>query len=378
MNSNFSPGICQSGIVTKNSIHIESLGRFQFCKKCNEKLVCNYMRSVYVFFYLVLAKQLESASFCLKIQLHTFRRIKFVRLFLPLFFVLFLLPSVAFAGPLDDSNTAIDAKMEALTPLERLPPKIQKIQTELPVWIQNADNIDTATALSQRMQEYPRAKNFEEAAKTADSILKIMDESAQAAAPHIPEETRRKLVHGVGSSFLVFVDKIQEELKVTKEQKEKLDQYLGKLLPDAMQLLQKIKGLTPRERETYHQKTREEMAAVLQEILNDRQRKRLRQVELQREGLFGEGWNWKDLQVTDEERKQFVAEIQQTQKNNETLMEEIRNGANPNEIRPKVLKNREELEGRLEALLTNAQKKQWKEMLGKPIELGVLFDLSSH
>jgi hypothetical protein len=191
------------------------------------------MPSEYVFIYLVLAKRIESASFYRKIQLHTFRRIKFVRLSLPPFFVLFLLPSMAFAGPLGDSKTAIDAKMEALTLLEGVPPKIQKIQTELPAWIQNADNKDTATALTQRMQEYPSAKNFEETAKTTDSILKIMDESAQAAAPYIPEETRRKLVHGLGSSFLVFVDKIQEELKVTKEQKEKLDQYLGKLLPDA-------------------------------------------------------------------------------------------------------------------------------------------------
>ena len=39
-----------------------------------------------------------------------------------------------------------------------------------------------------------------------------------------------------------------------------------------------------------------------------------------------------------------------------------------------MLKNREDLEGKLEALLTDAQKKQWKEMLGQPVDLGVLFD----
>jgi len=35
---------------------------------------------------------------------------------------------------------------------------------------------------------------------------------------------------------------------------------------------------------------------------------------------------------------------------------------------------REELQGKLEAILTDAQKKQWKAMLGKPVDLSVLFD----
>jgi hypothetical protein len=34
------------------------------------------------------------------------------------------------------------------------------------------------------------------------------------------------------------------------------------------------------------------------------------------------------------------------------------------------MENPREHEGRIEALLTNAQKKQWKEMLGKPLDLG--------
>ena len=33
------------------------------------------------------------------------------------------------------------------------------------------------------------------------------------------------------------------------------------------------------------------------------------------------------------------------------------------------MKIRKEHEGKIEALLTDAQKKQWKEMLGKPLDL---------
>ena len=56
------------------------------------------------------------------------------------------------------------------------------------------------------------------------------------------------------------------------------------------------------------------------------------------------------------------------------LMEEVRKGGNPDEIRPKVLKLRDDLEGKLEALLTEDQKKQWKEMLGEPVDVSLLFD----
>ena len=65
---------------------------------------------------------------------------------------------------------------------------------------------------------------------------------------------------------------------------------------------------------------------------------------------------------------------QETQNKTMALMEEIRKGANPDEIRPKALQLRLDLEFKLEALLTDAQKKQWNEMLGKPVDLGVLFD----
>ena len=58
---------------------------------------------------------------------------------------------------------------------ERLPPKIQKIQKELPAWIQKTGNKEAA-ALMQKMAEQMKAKNFEEVEKTADSILKMMGE----------------------------------------------------------------------------------------------------------------------------------------------------------------------------------------------------------
>jgi hypothetical protein len=265
---------------------------------------------------------------------------------------------------------------------DRLPPKIHQIQRELPAWMQKAENNEKAAeaaALMQKMQEQIKAKNFDEVEKTADSILKMMGASAPAgardtpktetAAQDITEEVREKLAHNIGCSFLLFRTKVMGELKVTAEQKEKLDQHLRTLLPEAMQVLQKSNG----ERGKYNQKAHEETAAALKEILNEGQRTRLHQLELQKEMLFGPAWNMKELLITDEERKQFMAPIQETQQKTQGLMAEIHKGASPDVIRPKAFQLRLDLEAQLEALLTDAQKKQWKEMLGEPVDPGVLY-----
>ena len=55
-----------------------------------------------------------------------------------------------------------------------LPLTIQRIQKELPAWIQTTGNTEKATALMQRLDEHLKVKEFEEAEKTADSILKMM------------------------------------------------------------------------------------------------------------------------------------------------------------------------------------------------------------
>jgi hypothetical protein len=178
-------------------------------------------------------------------------------------------------------------------------------------------------------------------------------------------------------SFLVFRAKVQEDLKLTREQKEKLELHLQELLPDVMQFFQKIDGLKREEREkelkTYRPQVQEKLAAILKETLKEDQAKRLRQLELQREGAFallhGAAQIGKDMKITDEQRKQFMAVVQDMQKQLAPLIKEAESGGNVQEIRPKVMKIRKEHEDRIEALLTVAQTKQWKEMLGKPLDL---------
>jgi hypothetical protein len=76
---------------------------------------------------------------------------------------------------------AQDITKETSSYAERLPPKIQKNQKELPAWIEMQGNKEKAAAFMQKLKEHLDAKNFAEAEKTADSILKMMGLSAPAA-----------------------------------------------------------------------------------------------------------------------------------------------------------------------------------------------------
>jgi Spy/CpxP family protein refolding chaperone len=196
------------------------------------------------------------------------------------------------------------------------------------------------------------------------------------AAQDFSEDARKDLPHNFGSSFLVFRHNIQEELKLAPEQKARLEA----LLPEAMELAEQFKAAKSEEQKKAlgpaRQQEQDKLATVLQETLDEGQLMRLGQIEHQRDGLF-EPESWNELQVSDEQRQQFMALIQQTHQEIEPLLEEARRTGKPGEIRPKVVQLRLDLQNHLEALLTDAQKQQWKEMLGKPMPMGDLFDLTS-
>ena len=201
--------------------------------------------------------------------------------------------------------------------------------------------------------------------------------STRAPAEDVPEEVLKHLSNTLQGSFLVFREKVQDDLKLTSEQKEKLEEHLQERLPDTMQFLQKLDGLKNEEREkeinAYRPKAQEKLAAFLKTTLKDEQLKRLRQLELQRDGtlvlVHGDGQIAKNLKVTDEQRKEFMGVVMDLQKKIAPLIKEAQSGGDAQEIWPKIMKIRREHESKIEALLTDSQKKQWKEMLGKPLKL---------
>ena len=199
---------------------------------------------------------------------------------------------------------------------------------------------------------------------------------APAAAQEVPEEARNAIAKNLQGSFLVYRNKVQDDLKLSNEQKDKLAAHLKDRLPDFMKFFDGLGDKKQEEREKelkeFRQKAQEKLAPVLKETLKEEQVKRLRQLALQQEGalaLWESPEVGKELKITDEQRKQFMVVVQELQKKIGPLIKEAQSGGNAEEIRPKVMKVRTEYAGKLEALLTDAQKKQWKEMLGKSLTL---------
>ena len=195
------------------------------------------------------------------------------------------------------------------------------------------------------------------------------------AAAQVPEENRKQLVEALGTPFIVFRDKVLDELKVTDDQRDKLMQLAMERIMQTGPFLDSLQQAGP-EREKmlaeHRKNAREKLAKDLNEVLKPDQLKRMRQVTLQQEGSFALGQDdvRKELKITPEQLKQFMAVMQELQKQVEVLVKQAQSGGNPDEIRPKIEQLRKDHGKKLEAVLTDAQKKQWKEVLGPLFELG--------
>jgi hypothetical protein len=182
------------------------------------------------------------------------------------------------------------------------------------------------------------------------------------------EATRRHLLHELGGPFFVSRDKVQEELKLSDDQKKKLRE---KLIDD-VQAINKVLALKDGEREkamkSLRQKFYKNLEGFLKENLMAEQLKRFQQLKLQYDtpAIMLQPEIGKELKVTDEQRKQFIGLVQEMQREIEPLMKKATSGGMPEVILPKVIKLRLDCQGKIEALLSDAQRKQWQQMIGKP------------
>ena len=203
----------------------------------------------------------------------------------------------------------------------------------------------------------------------------LWGQSAQRATAQVPEEQRKQVVEALGPPFIVFREKVLDELKVSDEQKERLIPHLMDQIMETGPFLESLPESGP-EREKklgeHRKQAREKLAKLLDEVLRPEQRQRLRQVTLQQEGASALGQEdvRKELNITQEQLKKFMAISKEVHEKVQTLVKEAQSGGNPAEIRPKIEELRKDRARRLEAVLTDAQKKQWQELLGPPFELG--------
>lgn len=189
-------------------------------------------------------------------------------------------------------------------------------------------------------------------------------------------DDRKHLLHELGGPFIVYRNNVQVELKLTDEQKQRLQERLPATIQETTKVFEMRENLQAEERkkamQSLRQKSGEKLWVFLKQALNAEQFKRFQQLELQHEGpavLVGRPEIAKELQITDEERYQVIAVIQELQNKIAPLIREAKSSGNPQEILPKVIKIREAYDGKIEAILSDAQKKQWKEMRGNPFDI---------
>ena len=58
------------------------------------------------------------------------------------------------------------------------------------------------------------------------AVAALWGQSFQRAAAQVPEENRKQLVEALGTPFIVFREKVLDELKVSDDQREKLMQLV--------------------------------------------------------------------------------------------------------------------------------------------------------
>jgi spore coat protein H len=186
----------------------------------------------------------------------------------------------------------------------------------------------------------------------------------------------KQLVQALGGPFLVFRDQVQNELQLAAGQKQKLLEKFPDYLQETMKVFEQIKEAKPEEREKVMQEHRhksgKKLSALLKDVLQAKQQERLLQLQFQQEGAFAlvdQHEAFLKLQITDEQRKQFMGVVQDMQKKIAPLIKDAQSGGNPAEIMPMVMKIRRAHESRIEAILSDVQRKQWKKLLGKPLEL---------
>jgi Spy/CpxP family protein refolding chaperone len=167
----------------------------------------------------------------------------------------------------------------------------------------------------------------------------------------------RMMGRNVGMMLLMRED-VQRELNLSQTQKARLEQ----LRQEMQQAMQELRDLPPEQR-------RERMQALRQKydpatILNETQRKRLRELELQWQGPFAltDPEIAKQVGLTEEQQAKIRGIIQ------ETFQSMRGQPGQPGERMQEFQKAREQAEKRMLEVLTPAQREKWQQMLGKPFE----------
>jgi Spy/CpxP family protein refolding chaperone len=157
---------------------------------------------------------------------------------------------------------------------------------------------------------------------------------------------------------------VQQELKLTDQQKQQLEQ-LGEQWREKMRGL---RDLPPEERRQKVEGMRAEVEKQLSKVLNEQQMKRLKQIALQVEGYAAleRPEVAEQVGLTKEQRQKIRDILRQAA---EKRREAFQQGQGDRQaVFQRMREIRQWVDGEIEKLLTPEQKKKWQELVGAPFK----------
>ncbi|MER3500565.1 MAG: hypothetical protein C4295_03645 [Candidatus Fervidibacterota bacterium] len=165
---------------------------------------------------------------------------------------------------------------------------------------------------------------------------------------------------------------VQQELKLTEEQKQKLQGLTEQLREKFRGLGQELRGLSPEERPKRLAQVNAEVEKELAKVLKEEQLNRLKQIALQVEGYaaLSRPDIAKQVGLTEGQRKQVQEILQEAAEKRRSLFQQGPGGDRQARFQrfQEWQKIRQWVDQQIERLLTEQQKKKWQELIGPPFK----------
>jgi hypothetical protein len=176
---------------------------------------------------------------------------------------------------------------------------------------------------------------------------------------------------GGGVAGLLLNKSVQDELKLDKDQVDKAREALTKFREDHKDDFEKLRdqNLSREERAEIMKKVGAASEKLVADILKPEQKKRLQQIRLQQDGIgaFTNPEVQKDLKLTDKQKEEFKGIAENLQKEAREIFQNA--GDDRQAAFQKVMALRKDkLETALK-VLTDEQRKTYKELTGAPFEM---------
>jgi hypothetical protein len=194
------------------------------------------------------------------------------------------------------------------------------------------------------------------------------------AAPAVAQQRQRGQFGGRGQGgvgMLAENESVQKELNIDKDQADKIKEAVDKVRDSHKDEFTKLQDLGQDERRTKAEElgraVSEETLKALADVLKPEQLKRLKQIELQQAGerAFTRPDVQAALKLTDDQKDQVKTLTEDAAKQRRELFQ----GGNAQGSRDKLTAVRKETLEKVQAVLTDGQKKTWKDLTGEPFEL---------